>query len=172
MVLDFESCIAERPEWWARVFSEHEVTLSVEGRIKPVIAAVEVLLNKYRETSAAEKTFREELSKLSLLSNGKANTSCLESIVTTLQDLSQSRGKLEENLDRNVRKSLITLFNGGDHQNLSCKAMKEARKSLERVAEAKDEKLARYLAMTNTAKREWEIKGKWLFSIILRCSGL
>ncbi|CAG5098722.1 Oidioi.mRNA.OKI2018_I69.XSR.g15917.t2.cds [Oikopleura dioica] len=67
-------------------------------------------------------------------------------------------GKLEENLDRNVRKSLITLFNGGDHQNLSCKAMKEARKSLERVAEAKDEKLARYLAMTNTAKREWEIK--------------
>jgi hypothetical protein len=162
MLLCFESCIAEKPEWWARVFSEHAVTLQVESKVKSVINSVEILLARYRETSAAERIFRDEISKLSLVTNGKSNTSSLEMIVTTLQDISQSRMKLVDNLERNVRKNLVTLYNGGDHQNLSCKSMKEARKSLERVAEEKNEKLARFLAMTNNTKRESEIKGKWL----------
>ena len=61
-------------------------------------------------------------------------------LVTTLQELESSRKKLADNLERNVRKELVQLYCGGGNQSLSCKAMKESRKSLDKIADEHDEK--------------------------------
>ena len=60
--------------------------------------------------------------------------------MTTLQELESSRKKLADNLERNVRKELVQLYCGGGNQSLSCKAMKESRKSLDKIADEHDEK--------------------------------
>jgi len=64
MLLDFVSCVNEKPEWWASVFAEHEATIDLEIRLKSVLSAVDHLLTKYREVAKAETSFREEISKL------------------------------------------------------------------------------------------------------------
>ncbi len=87
MLLDFVSCVNEKPEWWAAVFAEHEATLELESRLKSVLTAVENLLVKYREVARAETTFREEICKLRLrdvLPTADANS--LRVIATTMQE--------------------------------------------------------------------------------------
>jgi hypothetical protein len=64
MLLDFVSCVNEKPEWWATVLAEHEATLVLENQLKSVLGALDILLVKYREISKAEVNFREELTKL------------------------------------------------------------------------------------------------------------
>ena len=113
MLLDFVSCVNEKPEWWAGVFAEHEVTLELESRLKHVLTAVESLLSKYREVARAETAFREEISKLrfrDILPTADANS--LRVIATTMADLESSRVKLADNLERNVRREIVKLYAG------------------------------------------------------------
>lgn len=155
MLLDFVSCVNEKPEWWAAVFAEHDATVELETRLKSVLTAVETLLLKYREVARAETSFREEISKLrfrDVLPTADANS--LRVIVTTMQELEASRRKLADNLDRNVRREIVQLYSGSENQSLSCKSMKESRKSLDKIADEHEEKLGRYLAMTNKTKPE------------------
>ena len=57
-----------------------------------------------------------------------------------MQELESSRRKLADNLDRNVKREIVQLYTGSDNQSLSCKAMKESRKSLDKIADEHDEK--------------------------------
>ena len=47
----------------------------------------------------------------------------MRSVVTTMEELESSRQKLADNLDRNVRHEVVSLYNGTDNQ--SCKTIKE-----------------------------------------------
>ena len=64
----------------------------------------------------------------------------LRVIATTMQELESSRKKLADNLDRNVKREIVQLYSGSDNQSLSCKAMKESRKSLDKIADEHEEK--------------------------------
>ena len=64
MLLDFVSCLNERPEWWAQVNAQHESTIYLEQTLKSIIVALRNLLDTYREVAKVERQFRLEISKL------------------------------------------------------------------------------------------------------------
>ena len=64
MLLDFVSCLNERPEWWAQVNAQHESTIYLEQTLKSIIVALRNLLDTYREVAKVERLFRLEISKL------------------------------------------------------------------------------------------------------------
>jgi hypothetical protein len=57
-----------------------------------------------------------------------------------MNELEQSRTKLTDNLDRNVRKEIIQLYCGNEQKSLSCKSMKESKRSLDKIADEHEEK--------------------------------
>ena len=72
----------------------------------------------------------------------------MRSVVTAMEELESSRQKLADNLDRNVRHEVISLYNGTDNQ--SCKTIKESKKSLDKIADDHEEKLLKERVPTSS----------------------
>ena len=56
----------------------------------------------------------------------------MRAIVTTMEELECSRRKLADNLERNVKHEVTSLYSTTDYQ--SCKTIKESKKSLDKIA--------------------------------------
>ena len=78
----------------------------------------------------------------------KTDTAQMRSVVTAMEELESSRQKLADNLDRNVRHEVISLYNGTDNQ--SCKTIKESKKSLDKIADDHEEKLLKERVPTSS----------------------
>ena len=56
----------------------------------------------------------------------------MRAIVTTMEELECSRRKLADNLERNVKHEVTSLYSTTDYQ--SCRTIKESKKSLDKIA--------------------------------------
>merc|ERR1712113_822947 len=109
MLLDFGACLNERPEWWSQVHGHHESTIKLENVLKSIIISLNNLLSTYREVAKVEKVFRNEISKLNEFLPQTDNPQ-MRAIVTTMEELECSRRKLADNLERNVKHEVTSLY--------------------------------------------------------------
>ena len=90
----------------------------------------------------------------------KTDTAQMRSVVTAMEELESSRQKLADNLDRNVRHEVISLYNGTDNQ--SCKTIKESKKSLDKIADDHEEKLLKERVPTSSLSYNLFYNGTWI----------